>query len=68
MKMKDMLGKKEDDLRSDLLRLLREEFDFRVQRSINSSVVQKTHVMRNIRRKVAMIQMVLCHKKRSVIS
>ena len=61
MKASEFRNKKETELKSELLGLLREQFNLRMQRA--SGQMSKGHLMRNVRRNIARIKTILNEKK-----
>ncbi len=61
MNASDLRGKSEAELKDELLGLLREQFNLRMQRA--SGQMSKGHLMRNVRRNIARIKTVLNEKK-----
>ncbi len=61
MKASEHRNKSEAELKQELLGLLREQFNLRMQRA--SGQMNKGHLMRNARRNVARIKTVLNEKK-----
>ncbi len=61
MKASELRGKNEGELKSELLGLLREQFNLRMQRA--SGQMTKGHLLRNVRRNIARIKTVLNEKK-----
>ena len=61
MNASDLRGKSETELKDELLGLLREQFNLRMQRA--SGQMSKGHLMRNVRRNIARIKTVLNEKK-----
>jgi large subunit ribosomal protein L29 len=61
MKASELRNKNETELKSELLGLLREQFNLRMQRA--SGQMSKGHLMRNVRRNIARIKTVLNEKK-----
>ena len=61
MSASDLRKKSETELKDELLDLLREQFNLRMQRA--SGQMSKGHLMRNVRRNIARIKTVLNEKK-----
>ena len=61
MKASELRGKNEAELKSELLGLLREQFNLRMQRA--SGQMSQGHLLRNVRRNIARIKTVLNEKK-----
>jgi len=61
MKASELRNKNEADLKSELLGLLREQFNLRMQRA--SGQMSKGHLMRNVRRNIARVKTILNEKK-----
>jgi len=61
MKANELRSKNEAELKGELLELLREQFNLRMQRA--SGQMNKGHLMRNVRRNIARIKTVLNEKK-----
>jgi len=61
MKASEFRNKNETELKSELLGLLREQFNLRMQRA--SGQMSKGHLMRNVRRNIARIKTILNEKK-----
>lgn len=61
MKASVLRSKSESELREELLALLREQFNLRVQRATGQ--LSRTHQFKEIRRNIARIQTVLGEKK-----
>ena len=61
MKASELRDKNEAELKTELLGLLREQFNLRMQRA--SGQMSKGHLMRNVRRNIARIKTVLNEKK-----
>jgi large subunit ribosomal protein L29 len=60
MKASELRKKNVDELRQELLALLREQFNLRMQKATNQST--KTHLFRRVRRDIARVKMVLGEK------
>jgi large subunit ribosomal protein L29 len=61
MNASELRNKSETELKDELLGLLREQFNLRMQRA--SGQMSKGHLMRNVRRNIARIKTVLNEKK-----
>ena len=61
MKASEFRNKNETELKSELLGLLREQFNLRMRRA--SGQMSKGHLMRNVRRNIARIKTILNEKK-----
>jgi len=61
MNASELRAKSEAELKEELLGLLREQFNLRMQRA--SGQMSKGHLMRNVRRNIARIKTVLNEKK-----
>ena len=61
MNASELRSKSETELKDELLGLLREQFNLRMQRA--SGQMSKGHLMRNVRRNIARIKTVLNEKK-----
>lgn len=61
MKANELRNKNEIELKDEMLGLLREQFNLRMQRA--SGQMNKGHLMRNVRRNIARIKTVLNEKK-----
>ena len=61
MNASELRNKSEAELKDELLNLMREQFNLRMQRA--SGQMNKGHLMRNARRKIARIKTVLNQKK-----
>jgi large subunit ribosomal protein L29 len=59
MSVIELRKKTVNDLKEELLVLLREQFDLRMQRLSQSSEVTKTHVSRRLRRDIARVKTIL---------
>lgn len=62
MKASELRQKNVDELQRELLALLREQFNLRMQKATNQST--KTHLFRRVRRNIARVKMVLGEKAR----
>ncbi len=62
MKASELRQKNVDELRQELLALLREQFNLRMQKATNQS--SKSHLFRQVRRNIARVKMVLGEKAR----
>ena len=60
MKAKDLREKTIEDLNSELLGLLRENFNLRMQMSTGQ--LQKTHDLKKVRRNIARVKTILTEK------
>lgn len=60
MKAKELRDKNVEELNSELMKLLREQFNLRMQ--IASSQLQQTHLLKQVRRNVARVKTVLTEK------
>lgn len=60
MKVNDLRQKSSEDLNQELLALLREQFNLRMQRATNQ--LNKPHLFRQVRRDIARVKTVL-HEK-----
>ena len=61
MNASELRSKSETELKDELLGLLREQFNLRMQRA--SGQMNKGHLMRDVRRNIARIKTVLNEKK-----
>ena len=61
MNASELRSKNEAELKDELIGLLREQFNLRMQRA--SGQMSKGHLMRNVRRNIARIKTVLNEKK-----
>ncbi len=62
MDVKELRQKTADELRAELLDLRREQFNLRMQRALGQ--LAKPHQMKNVRRQVARIKMVLNEQRK----
>jgi large subunit ribosomal protein L29 len=60
MKASELRQKNVDDLRQELLALLREQFNLRMQKATGQS--NKSHLFQQVRRNIARVKMVLGEK------
>jgi large subunit ribosomal protein L29 len=60
MKANDLRQKSSEDLQQELLALLREQFNLRMQRATNQ--LNKHHLFRQVRRDIARVKIVLQEK------
>ena len=60
MKASELRQKNVDELRQELLALLREQFNLRMQKATGQS--SKSHLFRQVRRNIARVKMVLGEK------
>lgn len=60
MKAKELRDKSVEELNSELMKLLREQFNLRMQ--LASSQLQQTHLLKQVRRNVARVKTVLTEK------
>ncbi len=60
MKASELRQKSVDELRQELLALLREQFNLRMQKATGQS--SKSHLFRQVRRNIARVKMVLGEK------
>ncbi|MCP5159816.1 MAG: 50S ribosomal protein L29 [Gammaproteobacteria bacterium] len=60
MKASELREKSTDELRQELLALLREQFNLRMQKATNQA--DKSHLFRQARRNIARVKMVLSEK------
>ncbi|KXU39028.1 50S ribosomal protein L29 [Ventosimonas gracilis] len=56
-KLKDFRGKSREELQQELLRLLREQFDLRMQKT--TAQLTQTHLLRQVRRDIARVRTLL---------
>jgi large subunit ribosomal protein L29 len=63
MNIKELREKTRDELRAELLNLRREQFNLRMQRALGQ--LSKPHQMKDARRQVARIKMILNEQRRS---
>ena len=61
MNASELRKKNQAELKGELLELLREQFNLRMQRA--SGQMSKGHLMRNVRRNIARVKTVLNEKK-----
>jgi large subunit ribosomal protein L29 len=61
MKASELRNKNEAELKSELLDLLREQFNLRMQRA--SGQMSKGHLLRDVRKNIARVKTVLNQKK-----
>lgn len=61
LQAKDLRDKSEAELKEELLKLLREQFDLRMQRA--SGQLEKTHLFKMVKRNIARVKTVLNEKK-----
>lgn len=62
MKASELRQKSVDELKQELLALLREQFNLRMQKATNQTT--KSHLFRQARRNIARVKMVLGEKAR----
>ena len=62
MKASELRQKSVDELKQELLALLREQFNLRMQKATNQTT--KSHLFRQARRNIARVKMVLGEKTR----
>ncbi len=60
MEAQELRGKSESELREELLSLLREQFNLRVQRATGQ--MAKPHLVREVRRNIARVRTVMAEK------
>ena len=60
MEARELRGKSETELREELLSLLREQFNLRVQRATGQ--MAKPHLFREVRRNIARVRTVMAEK------
>lgn len=60
MKASELRQKSPDELQQELLALLREQFNLRMQRATNQ--LSKPHLLRQVRRNIARVKTVLSEK------
>ncbi|MGL4735229.1 MAG: 50S ribosomal protein L29 [Enterovibrio sp.] len=60
MKAQELRDKSVDELKQELLGLLREQFNLRMQRATNQ--LQQTHTLKTVRRNIARVKTVLSQK------
>lgn len=60
MKANELRAKSADELKQELLALLREQFNLRMQKATNQA--NKPHLFRQARRNIARVKMVLSEK------
>ncbi|MGL5334704.1 MAG: 50S ribosomal protein L29 [Enterovibrio sp.] len=60
MKAQELRDKSVDELNQELLGLLREQFNLRMQRATNQ--LQQTHTLKTVRRNIARVKTVLSQK------
>ena len=63
MKVQDLRGKTDSELREELLSLLREQFNLRVQRATGQ--MAKPHLFRQVRRSIARVKTVITEKQQA---
>ena len=63
MNLSDLRNKSEEELNTELLALLREQFNLRFQKGADQK--PQTHLFKNVRRKVAQIKTILREKEGS---
>jgi len=61
MELKELRQKSANDLQAHLLELHREQFSLRMQKATGQ--LAKTHDIRNVRREIARVNMLLTEKK-----
>lgn len=61
MKANEMREKSESDLNEELLSLLREQFNYRMQKA--SAQMTQVHKLKNVRRTIARLRTILNEKK-----
>lgn len=61
MKASELKGKSTEDLQKEMLELLREQFNLRMQRATGQ--LAKPHLMKAVRRDIARIKTILNEKK-----
>ena len=61
MEARELRGKSESELREELLSLLREQFNLRVQRATGQ--MAKPHLFRDVRRNIARVRTVLAEQQ-----
>ena len=61
MELKELRQKSANDLQAHLLELHREQFSLRMQKATGQ--LAKTHDIRNVRREIARVNMLLSEKK-----
>jgi large subunit ribosomal protein L29 len=64
MKVSELRQKTSDELQQELLALLREQFNLRMQKATNQT--SKPHLFRQARRNIARVKMVLSEKAAKV--
>jgi len=62
-KLKDFRGKSREELQQELLRLLREQFDLRMQKT--TAQLTQTHLLRQVRRDIARVRTLLGEQVRA---
>jgi len=62
-KLKDFRGKSREELQQELLRLLREQFDLRMQKT--TVQLTQTHLLRQVRRDIARVRTLLGEQVRA---
>jgi large subunit ribosomal protein L29 len=62
MEVKDLRSKSNDELRSEMQSLLREQFNLRMQREMSEGV--KTHQFKLVRRGIARVKTILSERER----
>jgi len=63
MKASELRQKNSGDLRQELLALLREQFNLRMQRATDQSI--KTHQLGRVRREIARVKTVMTEKSKA---
>jgi len=56
-KLKEFRGKSSEELKQELLRLLREQFDLRMQKT--TAQLAQTHLLKQVRRDIARVRTLL---------
>lgn len=60
MNSKELRNKSVDELKGELLALLKEQFNLRIQKGVGQSL--KSHLLRNVRRGIARVKTILNEK------
>lgn len=63
MKAKELREKTVGELKNELLALLKEQFNLRIQRGVGQN--PQTHLFRKVRKEIARIKTILCEKEGS---
>ena len=63
MNVSEFRNKSVDELKNEMLALLKEQFNLRIQRGVGQST--QTHLFRKVRKDIARIKTILCEKEGS---